>query len=98
MEKVGEHSIEQKYRGNDTGQNDHKHMNYYVIHGTSMGSLVKADSKLAKEIHHQLFVKSTNFQGIVCVPRDFADLRGHDGKITKTNLTDPYAFKFGVDE
>ena len=61
-----------------------------------MGELVKADSKLAKEFYHQLFVKSTNFLGLVTVPRDFNDMRGYDNRTTKTDLTDEYSFKFGI--
>ena len=72
-------------RGDDTAK-----INYYSIHGTSMGELVKADSKLAKEFYHQLFVKSTNFRGLVTVPRDFNDMRGYDNRTTKTDLTDEY--------
>ena len=50
-----------------------------------MGELVKADSKLAKEFYHQLFVKSTNFQGLVTVPQDFNDMRGYDNRTTTTS-------------
>ena len=77
-------------------ENDTSKINYYSIHGTSMGELVKADSKLAKEFYHQLFVKSTNFLGLVTVPRDFNDMRGYDNRTTKTDLTDEYSFKFGL--
>ena len=44
-------SADQNYRGTGNQQNDAKKINYFSIHGTSMGELVKADSKLTKEFH-----------------------------------------------
>ena len=63
-----------------------------------MSLTVKANSLLAEEFHHHLGVKSTNLRGLVCVPYDFIDMRGHDNKTTKTELTDPYYIGFGYGE
>ena len=30
------------------------------------------------------------------MPRDFNDMRGYDNRTTKTDLTDEYSFKFGI--
>ena len=66
-----------------------------AIHGTRPGELVAANSRLVKEFHHHCFIKSTNFLGLVQIPRDFIDLRGYNDKITKTDITDEYCIKFG---
>ena len=50
-----------KFRGTDDKQNDAKKINYVSFHGTRMGELVAANSKLAKEFRHHCFIKSTNF-------------------------------------
>jgi len=40
--------------------------------------------------------KSDNLQSEVTVPGDFEDMRGYDGKTTKTNMTDEFSFKFDI--
>ena len=56
-----------------------------------MGKLVKDKSFLADEFFHQMLKKSSqNLKGLVCVPRDFSDMRGYDNQTTKTDLTDEY--------
>ena len=70
--------------------------NYYAIYGTTSGSLVKADSHLANELHHTLVQKSANLLSEVVCPRDFELMRGYDGKTEKNNLTDKFSFEFGV--
>ena len=40
--------------------------------------------------------KSANLTREVTVPRDLSMMRGHDGKTTKTNMTDEFSFEFGA--
>ena len=69
--------------------------NYYVIYGTTSGSLVKAASQLANELHHVLVQKSSNLLGEVVCPRDFELMKGHDGKTEKQHTGDKFSFSFG---
>ena len=68
--------------------------NYYALYGTIVGRLVKAESCLATELYQTLMHKSDNLESEVTVPQDFEDMRGYDGKTSKTNITDRFSFKF----
>ena len=40
--------------------------------------------------------KAANLNREVTVPRDFDQMRGYDGKTTKTNMTVEFSFLFGA--
>ena len=73
-------------------------MNYFAIYGTFMGETVAAKSQLANELKHTCIQKSANLKREISVPQDFESMRGYNGKIAKTNMTDGYSFEFGASE
>ena len=53
-----------------------------------------AKSQLADEFKQLCLQKAANLNREITVPRDFDQMRGYDGKITKTNMTDEFSFEF----
>ena len=58
-------------RGGQAEEVNSKAENSLYIFGSSIGFNVKADSKLAEELHHNMIAKATNLQGLLCAPDDF---------------------------
>ena len=71
-------------------------INIFAVYGTTTGALVKADSKLATELHHIFVQKSANLLREVVIPRDLDQMRGYDGKTTKTATTVEFSLEFGT--
>ena len=59
-----------------------------------MGETVASKSQLADEFKQLCLQKAANLNREIAVPRDFDQMRGYDGKITKTNMTDEFSFEF----
>ena len=61
-----------------------------------MGLVVAANSQLADEFKMICGQKAANLNREVTVPRDFDQMRGYDGKTSKTNMTVEFSFEFGA--
>ena len=61
-----------------------------------MGEKVAAKSHLADEFKQICLQKAANLNREIKVPRDFDQMRGYNGKITKTNMTDEFCFEFNA--
>ena len=83
-------------RNEATDNTEQDKFNYFAIYGTTTGALVKADSKLSVELYHVFVQKSANLLREVVVPRDLDQMRGYDGKTTKTATTEEFSFEFGT--
>ena len=61
-----------------------------------MGEKVAAKSHLADEFKQICLQKAANLNREIKVPRDFDQMRGYNGKITKINMTNEFSFEFNA--
>ena len=61
-----------------------------------MGETVASKSQLADEFKQLCLQKAANLNREITVPGDFDQMRGYNGKITKTNMTDEFSFEFNA--